>query len=63
MKLHIQVDEFAIWPVFYGDPESAKQNNGDKFRVAAYRNQKVVYERIFNTYEGATDFVKKQEEE
>lgn len=64
MKLQIEVDEYAIWPVFYGDPEKDKsnKNNGDKFRVAAYRGQKVVFERIFNTREGAEQFVAKQEE-
>ena len=62
MKLQLEVDEYSIWPVFYGDPDDAKQNNGDKFRVAAYRDQKVVFERIFNTREGAEKFVAKQTE-
>ena len=63
MKIHLDVDDYAIWPVFYGESKKGTEpNSGEKFRVAAYKDNRVVYERIFNTHKGATDFVRNQEE-
>jgi hypothetical protein len=48
--------------VYYGESKDNKPDSGEKYRVAAYKDGKVVYERIFNTHEGAKQFVAKQEE-
>ena len=61
-KINLNVDDYAIWPVYYGESKDNKPDSGEKYRVAAYKDGKVVYERIFNTHEGAKQFVAKQEE-
>lgn len=62
MKINLDVDDYAIWPVYYGETKGNKQDNGEKYRVAAYKNNRVVYERIFNTLTGAKEFLRKQTE-
>lgn len=62
MKINLDVDDYAIWPVYYGETKGNEQYSGERYRVAAYKNNRVVYERIFNTLTGAKEFVRKQTE-